>query len=135
MYEGRDGGVSISLDLQDNLPVFSFDSEQIKRVLVNLIENAIESYDESATKRPVSISSRIDKASEKIVLEVSDSGRGIAPENMRKLFQPYFSTKGRGTGLGLAIVRRIVSEHDGRIYAASNGQNGSRFIIELPVHL
>lgn len=135
MYEGRDGGVSISLDLQGNLPVFSFDAEQIKRVLVNLIENAIESYDESATKRPVSISSRIDKASEKIVLEVSDSGRGIAPENMRKLFQPYFSTKGRGTGLGLAIVRRIVSEHDGRIYAASNGQNGSRFIIELPVHL
>jgi len=134
MYNDRDDGIVLSLNSQDELPIFSFDPEQIKRALVNLIENAIESYDAAATVRPVSLSARLDEAGEKIVLEISDRGRGIAPENFRKLFQPYFSTKGRGTGLGLAIVRRIVSEHHGRIYAERNEQKGSRFIIELPLN-
>ncbi|MGB5013546.1 MAG: ATP-binding protein, partial [Pyrinomonadaceae bacterium] len=65
--------------------------------------------------------------------EVADNGKGISPADLQKLFQPYFSTKGRGTGLGLAIVRRIVSEHHGKINAVANQPRGAKFIIELPV--
>jgi signal transduction histidine kinase len=68
-----------------------------------------------------------------IVAEVSDNGGGIRPSDFQKLFQPYFSTKGRGTGLGLAIVQRIVIEHGGKIKAVNNSPKGAKFIIELPV--
>jgi two-component system, NtrC family, nitrogen regulation sensor histidine kinase NtrY len=67
-----------------------------------------------------------------IVAEVSDNGGGIPPSDFQKLFQPYFSTKGRGTGLGLAIVQRIVIEHGGKIKAVNNSPKGAKFIIELP---
>ncbi|HJS52581.1 MAG TPA: ATP-binding protein, partial [Pyrinomonadaceae bacterium] len=66
-------------------------------------------------------------------VEVADNGKGIEPADFQKLFQPYFSTKGRGTGLGLAIVYRIVTDHHGKIRAVSNQPNGARFVIELPV--
>ena len=68
-----------------------------------------------------------------IVAEVSDNGRGIAPADLQKLFQPYFSTKGRGTGLGLAIVHRIIAEHSGKIIPVANQPQGAKLIIELPV--
>jgi nitrogen fixation/metabolism regulation signal transduction histidine kinase len=134
IYRDREGGIEIKLDLQTDLPTHNFDPEQIKRALVNLIENAIESYEETVRHKPVMISSLLDQAGERIIIRVTDYGRGIAPENYAKLFQPYFSTKGRGTGLGLAIVRRIITEHFGRIYARGNEAGGSDFIIELPLN-
>jgi nitrogen fixation/metabolism regulation signal transduction histidine kinase len=134
IYRDREGGIEIKLDLQPDLPTHNFDPEQIKRALVNLIENAIESYEETVRHKPVMISSLLDQAGERIIIRVTDYGRGIAPENYAKLFQPYFSTKGRGTGLGLAIVRRIITEHFGRIYARGNEAGGSDFIIELPLN-
>lgn len=134
IYRDREGGIEIKLDLQPDLPTHNFDPEQIKRALVNLIENAIESYEETVRHKPVMISSLLDQAAERIIIRVTDYGRGIAPENYAKLFQPYFSTKGRGTGLGLAIVRRIITEHFGRIYARGNEAGGSDFIIELPLN-
>jgi signal transduction histidine kinase len=66
---------------------------------------------------------------------VSDNGSGIAQHEFPKLFQPYFSTKGRGTGLGLAIVQRIIVEHGGKIRAASNLPKGAKFVIELPANV
>lgn len=134
IYRDREGGIEIKLDLQPDLPTHNFDPEQIKRALVNLIENAIESYEETVRHKPVMISSLLDQAGERIIIRVTDYGRGIAPENYAKLFQPYFSTKCRGTGLGLAIVRRIITEHFGRIYARGNEAGGSDFIIELPLN-
>lgn len=134
IYRDREGGIEIKLDLQPDLPTHNFDPEQIKRALVNLIENAIESYEETVRHKPVMILSLLDQAGERIIIRVTDYGRGIAPENYAKLFQPYFSTKGRGTGLGLAIVRRIITEHFGRIYARGNEAGGSDFIIELPLN-
>jgi signal transduction histidine kinase len=68
-----------------------------------------------------------------LLLEVSDNGHGIAPAHLPRLFQPYFSTRGRGSGLGLAIVQRIITEHGGRIRAENNQTKGARFTIELPV--
>jgi signal transduction histidine kinase len=81
----------------------------------------------------VTILSRHDAGRDLIVVEVSDNGDGIDPADYQKLFQPYFSTKGRGTGLGLAIVNRIVTDHHGKINAVPNQPRGARFIIELPV--
>ena len=77
---------------------------------------------------------RLDAARDLVVAEVSDTGKGIATSDLQKLFQPYFSTKGRGTGLGLAIVNRIITEHHGRINVVANQPKGAKFIIELPVN-
>jgi signal transduction histidine kinase len=68
-----------------------------------------------------------------VIVEVSDNGKGIEASDFQKLFQPYFSTKGRGTGLGLAIVQRIVAEHHGKIKAVPNQPNGAKFVLELPL--
>jgi two-component system nitrogen regulation sensor histidine kinase NtrY len=67
-------------------------------------------------------------------LEVADNGPGIRPEDRGKIFEPYFSTKHGGTGLGLAIVSKIVADHNGYIRVRDNDPNGTRFVIELPVH-
>jgi signal transduction histidine kinase len=67
-----------------------------------------------------------------LLAEIEDTGEGIPEGDFKRLFQPYFSTKGRGTGLGLAIVERIITEHRGRIYAEANSPRGARFVIELP---
>lgn len=131
--EGRFPDVDIRFAENGSLPETRCDAEQIKRVFVNLIDNAAESFDGSTREKRVYITARHDVARDLIVAEVADNGRGIAATDLQKLFQPYFSTKGRGTGLGLAIVKRIITDHHGRIYAAPNEPNGSKFIIELPV--
>jgi signal transduction histidine kinase len=67
-----------------------------------------------------------------LIAQVTDTGQGIQPGDFKRLFQPYFSTRGSGTGLGLAIVQRIILEHKGRIRAEANYPRGARFVIELP---
>ncbi len=131
LYEDREA--KIELNLAENLPNAMIDEEQLKRVFVNLIENAVEAFDENQTEKLISVKTFYDKARDLIISEVSDNARGIAPIDLQKLFQPYFSTKGRGTGLGLAIVQRIVSEHRGKIKAVNNSPKGAKFIVELPV--
>jgi len=132
-YEGRFADISIESELGSGIPDTMVDAEQLKRVFVNLIENAIESFDNGSEKMRIVIKTRHDIARDLLVAEVADNGKGISQADLQKLFQPYFSTKGRGTGLGLAIVRRIVSEHHGRINAVANQPGGAKFIIELPV--
>jgi two-component system nitrogen regulation sensor histidine kinase NtrY len=131
LYEDREA--KIELDLAENLPNAMIDEEQLKRVFVNLIENAIEAFDKLQEDKRICAKTFYDRARDLIVAEISDNGNGIPPSDFQKLFQPYFSTKGRGTGLGLAIVQRIVSEHRGRIKAVNNSPKGAKFIIELPV--
>lgn len=132
LYEDRSADVKITLELADSLPEAMIDEEQMKRVFVNLIDNSLEAFEKGQNGKSVSVSTRHDLARDVIVAEVADNGRGIAPSDFQKLFQPYFSTKGRGTGLGLAIVQRIVSEHGGKIKAVPNQPSGARFIVELP---
>jgi two-component system, NtrC family, nitrogen regulation sensor histidine kinase NtrY len=129
----EDRGVDIETDFANNLPNTMVDDEQLKRVFVNLIENAVEAFEELQKEKRVFIKTWLDETRDLIIIEVSDNGHGISPQNYSKLFQPYFSTKGRGTGLGLAIVQRIISEHSGKIRAIQNMQNGAKFLIELPV--
>ncbi len=133
MYEDRTGDFRIETQLAPNLPELMIDAEQLKRTFVNLIENSIEAFDPNEQDRSIRIGTRFDEARELVVIELSDNGRGIDLADLQKLFQPYFSTKGRGTGLGLAIVQRIISEHKGKIKVVSLQPNGARFIIELPV--
>ncbi|MEO5858447.1 MAG: ATP-binding protein [Pyrinomonadaceae bacterium] len=130
LYDGREE-VELDVHLADDLPAVMIDDEQIKRVFVNLIDNAIEAPGEG--EKTLTITSRLETARDLIVVEIRDNGRGIDQADYPKLFQPYFSTKGRGTGLGLAIVHRIITEHHGKIKAVPNQPNGAKFIVELPL--
>ncbi len=106
------------------------DAEQIKRVLINLIDNAIEAMGRRGT---IAIETARDDANGFVRVVVADDGPGIPEGEREKLFLPYYSTKGRGSGLGLAIVRRIVAEHGGSVDVADNVPSGTRFTIELPL--
>lgn len=132
-FEGRFTGLFINFVEDPDLPETLLDSEQLKRVFVNLIENSVEAFEREETDRQIIVTTRHDPARDLLIAEVWDNGKGIEPRDLQKLFQPYFSTKGRGTGLGLAIVNRIITEHHGRINVVANQPNGAKFIIELPV--
>ncbi|MCH6561025.1 MAG: HAMP domain-containing protein [Myxococcales bacterium] len=132
MYRGKPG-IEFETQLAPSLPKLDLDCEQIKRVILNLVDNAmgaIEACD--GGPRKISVSTRLDRAVGIVYLEVADTGCGIRPEDRTRLFEPYFSTKRSGSGLGLAIVSRIVSDHSGYIRVRENKPRGSRFIIELP---
>ncbi len=132
LYEERLDRVDLELQLTPELPLAMLDGEQMKRVYVNLIDNALEALNESAERRII-VQTSYDPAREALISEVADTGEGIPAADFKKLFQPYFSTRGRGTGLGLAIVQRIISEHGGRIHAENNVPCGARFVIEIPI--
>ncbi|MBL8152146.1 MAG: HAMP domain-containing protein, partial [Blastocatellia bacterium] len=133
LYNERLDNIEISATLSELLPVMNIDKEQIKRALVNLIDNAIEAVDPCQGERAIQVRTEYDSEREIATLIVSDTGHGIMPEDKEKLFQPYFSTKRRGTGLGLAIVSHIVIDHNGRIRIEDTQPRGTTFIIELPV--
>lgn len=134
LYEERMGEVRLEVRLAHTLPVAMLDPEQIRRVLVNLIDNALEAVAEETEGEPrITVATAHDPARGLLLAEVADTGHGIAHADSARLFQPYFSTRGRGTGLGLAIVQRIITEHGGRIRAEANRPRGARFIFELPV--
>jgi two-component system, NtrC family, nitrogen regulation sensor histidine kinase NtrY len=132
LYDERLNGVRLTQKLAPRLPVVMIDCEQIKRALVNLIDNAAEAMAEVAGDRRITVITREVPESRTLELIVADTGPGIPPEDRERIFEPYFSTRKRGTGLGLAIVNRIVAEHQGRIRVQENSPRGARFIIELP---
>lgn len=114
------------------VPVFNLDREQIRRVMINLFDNAIEAIE---GKGKVVIDLHYDNILKMVRIEVVDNGRGISPENKARLFEPYFSTKKQGTGLGLAIVSTIITDHNGFIRVKDNKPKGTKFIIELPTRI
>jgi len=130
VFAGRLEGVELRKDLAAGLPPVNVDREQFKRVVVNLVDNAAESMQDSLLKH-LYVSTQATGA-EAIELVVADTGCGVSPEDKDRLFLPYFSTKGRGTGLGLAIVSHILSEHSATIRVEDNRPQGARFIIEVP---
>ena len=132
LYNDRQDDIKLTLSLADDLPPAMIDDEQLKRVFVNPDRQCHRSS-VRGEREDDRISSRNEIALDLIVVEVSDNGRGIDQADFPKLFQPYFSTKGRGTGLGLAIVNRIIAEHNGKIKAVPNQPHGAKFVVELPV--
>ena len=139
LYNGLFKDIHIDRQLARVLPPVRLDVEQIRRVVINLVDNAIEALGGAqAAPRPdggaprITIETLHDPANAVARLIVSDNGPGVPPADREKLFMPYYSTKRRGSGLGLAIVRRIVAEHGGSIEVGDNRPHGSRFVIELP---
>ncbi len=116
-----------------DMPVLNIDAEQIKRVMVNLLDNAVAAVSAVDYNGKIEISTDYDKKNKTIRLNVGDNGPGITPEDKMKLFEPYFSTKKTGTGLGLVIVSSIISDHNGSVNVADNVQGGTIVSIELPV--
>ena len=132
LYEDRLDGTTINISLTEDLPSSMLDVEQIKRVFVNLIDNAVDALRHTDSPRTISIVTRHDTDRSLLIAEVADTGRGIESGDFKRLFQPYFSRRDGGTGLGLAIVQRIIHEHQGRIRAEKNNPSGAKFVIELP---
>lgn len=133
LYEDRLDGVKIETKLDAALPATLLDGEQLRRVFVNLIDNALDSLADQDSEKGITISTVHDNERGLLTAEVADTGHGIPPSDFRRLFQPYFSTRRKGTGLGLAIVQRIVMEHRGRIRVETNYPRGARFIVDLPI--
>ncbi|UCF85194.1 MAG: HAMP domain-containing protein [Desulfobacteraceae bacterium] len=114
------------------IPVFNLDREQMKRVMINLLDNSIEAMDGAGE---IVIDLDYDSVLQMVRIQVADNGKGISPENKDRLFEPYFSTKKQGTGLGLSIVNTIVTDHNGFIRVQDNKPKGVKFVIELPVRI
>jgi two-component system nitrogen regulation sensor histidine kinase NtrY len=129
LYDGLFGSVEFEKHYDATVTQVRLDPEQMKRVVINLIDNAIEAMGRQGM---IVIETARDRANSLVRIVVADTGPGISPAERDKLFLPYYSTKGRGSGLGLAIVRRIVAEHGGSIDVTDNVPTGTRFIIELP---
>jgi two-component system nitrogen regulation sensor histidine kinase NtrY len=132
LYEGRMEGVTLTVDIPEDLPPILMDSLQMKRVLVNLIDNALEALSTEASKE-LRIACDLQRDGAMARLTIEDTGCGIAPEDRERLFAPYFSTRKNGTGLGLSIASRIVADHGGYLGVEPNSPRGTRFVIELPV--
>jgi len=124
--------VTIVLEIPDDLPTVEIDPELMRNCLVNFITNAAQSMAEGGT---VTLGAVYDPETETFRLTVADEGRGIAPEDLEKIFQPYFTTREAGIGLGLAITERIVKEHRGTIEVTSEPDRGTLFTIVLPRNL
>ena len=139
LYDGLFENITVQRAFQTGLPTVRVDPDQIQRVVVNLIDNAVAALAGTTggrggvtAQRVIRIETQLEATNGVARVIVSDNGPGISDVDREKLFLPYFSTKGRGSGLGLAIVRRIVIEHGGSIEVTDNIPSGTRFTIELP---
>ncbi len=132
LYQETRKDIKVIFNNSTATPIFKFDREQIKRVMINLLDNAIAAIDGNGE---INIDLSYDKELEMVRIEVADNGKGVNPDDKIRLFEPYFSTKRHGTGLGLAIVSTIIHDHNGFIEVRDNTPRGTRFIIELPTNV
>jgi two-component system nitrogen regulation sensor histidine kinase NtrY len=115
----------------EGLPKFDLDAEQINRVMINLLDNAVAAINKNDGRIEITIS--YDEQHRKATVSVADNGAGVPSSYKRKVFEPYFSTKKSGTGLGLAIVSSIISDHHGQVSVADNNPTGTNVSFQLPV--
>ena len=141
--KAKRGKTSVDLRLEDRLPPIQGDSHQLAQVFANLLINAYEALDGRGS---VILTARMvvdpadgallpdgNQAVATVVVDVADTGPGVAPELLDKIFNPFITTKPKGSGLGLAIVRKIVDAHEGRIDMTSSPDRGTTFRVTLPV--
>ncbi len=129
----QDAHKDIIFDYQqaENLPKFNLDAEQINRVMINLLDNAVAAINKKEGRIEIAVS--YDEQHRKVTVAVADDGAGVPASYKRKVFEPYFSTKKSGTGLGLAIVSSIISDHRGQVLIADNIPTGTIISFQLPV--
>ena len=125
--------VEIALHKDPTLPEVEHDGDQIHQVLLNLLLNALQALDFPAGGHNGKITVTVKPQGSMAVVEVSDNGRGIAPDHLPNIFRPFYTTKGDGTGLGLSLARRIVEDHHGRIDVSSALGKGTTFAVVLPL--
>ena len=130
LYRGGHHDVDVTLSLDAAVPPINLDREQMRRVFVNLFDNAIQAMKQ---KGRIQVSTEMEWKHQRVRITVADEGPGIRQEDQVKLFVPYFSKNRRGSGLGLAIIHRIVTDHNGTIQVANRRPHGARFSIELPI--
>lgn len=137
IYQETSVQVHFEIQLDESLPEFNFDPDQMKRVFVNLIDNAVAAVQaESQTADQVGliqIKTEYQKQHQVLKISISDNGVGIPQRDRVRVFEPYFSTKEKGTGLGLPIVKSIIEDHNGVIRALENIPKGTKMYIEMPV--
>lgn len=129
LYQESHRNVAFSFRADESVPMIRLDRDQIKRVLINLLDNAVAALDGEGR---IDVETSYNPELRMATFTVADTGHGISPEDKPRLFEPYFSTKKAGTGLGLAIVNTIIADHHGFIRVKDNEPRGTRFIIELP---
>ncbi len=130
LFRGIFTDIAFELDFAPDLPpTVQADAEQLKRVLINIIDNAIDAMNKSGR---IAVRVGFDRAQNRVDLAIADSGPGIALEDKDKLFLPHYSTKKKGTGLGLAIVNQIVRDHNGTVTVENNKPHGALFTIRIP---
>ncbi|AJE02570.1 sensor histidine kinase [Geobacter pickeringii] len=130
LYRQGHRTIDFSFREEERLPPLLLDRDQIKRVFINLLDNAVAAIDGEGR---IEIESSYNAELKMATITVADTGHGIAPEDKPRLFEPYFSTKKTGTGLGLAIVNTIIADHHGYIRVRDHEPRGTKFVIELPV--
>ncbi|MBX3326260.1 MAG: ATP-binding protein [Nitrospira sp.] len=130
LYREAQKDIQFIVEVDETLPLINFDREQLRRVFVNLFDNAVQAMNQRGR---LWVGTRYDTKRRRAVVAVADEGPGIAPEDHDKLFVPYFTRKKTGTGLGLAIVRRIITDHEGQIQVGNNQPRGAVFKFDLPV--
>lgn len=129
LYQEGHKDIAFTFNADDQLPIFDLDRDQIKRAVINLLDNAVSAL---STEGHVTIETSYNPDLQIASFTVADNGCGIPAEDKPRLFEPYFSTKKTGTGLGLAIVSSVISDHNGYIRVKDNQPKGTRFIVELP---
>ncbi len=132
LYSNAHSQITFKKDLAPQVPVFRFDLDQIKRVLTNLVDNAVAACSK-APDPSIEVKTEYDTQLNTLRITVTDNGSGIPQQDRQRVFEPYYSTKDGGTGLGLSIVKRVIEDHNGYIRALPHEPQGTRMIVELPV--
>lgn len=130
LYRAGNKHIEFKEMLANNMPVMEIDRDQMKRAVINILDNAVSAIENGGI---ISVETSCDRQFRMARVEIADTGCGIPADDKSKLFEPYFSTKEKGTGLGLAIVNNIIADHNGFIRVRDNMPKGTRFIIELPI--
>ncbi len=132
LYRSAHKYVNIIVEAVNSPLMIKMDKDQIKRVFLNLFENAIEAMNNRGN---IWVTTTYDPEMTKVRIDIADDGSGIPSEDKDKLFLPYFSKKKGGTGLGLAIVDKIITDHGGNIRISDREPKGTVFTIELPAYV
>jgi len=127
--------VEFSVQIPPDLPPFRMDSEQLHQVLLNLVLNGVQAIDGAGK---ITLAAKVNTAggpgqADLVEISVGDTGAGIPPESLERIFRPFYTTKRGGTGLGLSLCRRIIRQHGGTLSVESQLGKGSRFILRLPM--
>ncbi|HEX8176874.1 MAG TPA: ATP-binding protein [Pyrinomonadaceae bacterium] len=130
--QAAESGIETRIETEGDVPLIMGDEETMRSVLTNLIINGLQAIDGEGGRLTIHLAGGGNNGQREARIDITDTGRGIPPENISQIFEPYFSTKETGTGLGLAIVKKGVDDHGGTISVHSEAGAGTTFTITLP---